>query len=67
MNFARHVKARSYFRSMQFDLRHWIEESAECDVPTVLTPSPPPWSKIYAYFLTGRLRGWQRLSGDFGR
>jgi len=32
--------AWSYYSSMQFDIRHWIEVSAECEVPVELTPSP---------------------------
>jgi len=52
---------------MQFDRQHWIEVSAECDVPAALNLSLPPWSRIYTYFLTGMPGGPQRLSVDFGR
>jgi len=43
INFARHCKAWgawSYYSSMQFDIQHWIEVSAECEVPVELTHSP---------------------------
>jgi len=44
INFPRHFKAWrawSYYSSMQFDIQHWIEVSAECEVPVELTPSEP--------------------------
>ena len=33
--------AWSYYSSMQFDIQHWIEVSAECEFPVELTPSEP--------------------------
>ena len=30
--------AWSYYISMQFDIQHWIEVSAECEIPAALTP-----------------------------
>jgi len=51
--FARHMKARgawSYYSSIQFDIQHWIEVSAEYDVPASLTTSHPHWSISYTYF-----------------
>jgi len=56
--------AWSYYSSIQFDIQHWIEVSAECEIPVELTPSP---LHPVADLLTGRLRGPQHLSGDFKR
>ena len=47
MTFARHLNAGGggayfFYSCAHFNIQHWKEVSAECDVPSALTPSTPP-------------------------
>ena len=55
-----------YFSSAHFDIQHWIEGSAESDVPATLTPPPTPEQQ--SLVSVGReVRRATALYGDFGR
>ena len=55
-----------YFSSAHFDIQHWIEGSAESDVPAVLTP-PPTLEQQSLISVDREVRRATALYGDFGR
>jgi hypothetical protein len=55
-----------YFSSAHFDIQHWIEGSAESDVPAVLTP-PPTLEQQSLVSVDREARRATALYGDFGR